>query len=112
MFKNVFLTIDTSDMYDTKSSNGYQLIYEVEEKLVKAGTGNTVFIYFLLLNVYLTSLASHMDPTSGNPSFLSHITFPNILGRGEKLQVSSAKFNFCSSNKKKLVQNWSRMDAI
>jgi len=68
MFKNVFLTIDTSDMYDTKSSNGYQLIYEVEEKLVKAGT------------------ASHMDPTSGNPSFLSHITFPNILGRGEKLQ--------------------------
>ena len=36
-------------MYDTKSSNGYQLIYEVEEKLVKAGTGNTVFIYFFYL---------------------------------------------------------------
>ena len=49
MFKNVFLTIDTSDMYDTKSSNGYQLIYEVEEKLVKAGTGNTIFIYFFYL---------------------------------------------------------------
>ena len=80
-------------MYDTKSSNGYQLIYEVEEKLVKAGTGNTII--YLVFSLNQNFLASHMDPSSGNPSFLSHITFPNILGRGEKLQVSSINFDFC-----------------
>ena len=31
-------------MYDSKSSNGYQLIYEVEEKIMNAGTGELRFV--------------------------------------------------------------------
>ena len=62
MFKNVFLTIDTSDMYDTKSSNGYQLIYEVEEKLVKAGTGNTIFYLFLIIKCLSNFLSLTYGP--------------------------------------------------
>jgi hypothetical protein len=38
LFKSVKLTVDTSEMYENASPNGYQLIFEVEEKLLNAAT--------------------------------------------------------------------------
>lgn len=38
MFKSVKLTVDTSEMYEDATTNGYQLIYEVDEKLLSAST--------------------------------------------------------------------------
>lgn len=68
MFKSVKLTVDTSEMYEDATTNGYQLIYEVDEKLLSAST------------------STQMDAKSGNPDATVNLRFPNLLGRGEQLK--------------------------
>lgn len=68
LFKSVKLTVDTSEMYENASPNGYQLIFEVEEKLLNAAT------------------STQLDPKSGNPDASINLKFPNLFGRGEQLK--------------------------
>jgi len=69
LFNSVKMTIDTTEMYEHKTENGYQIIYEVDEKLVHLNT------------------SANLDPQSGNPDTSFKVGFPNLLGRGEQLKL-------------------------
>merc|ERR1712212_308501 len=68
-FKSVRVTLDTSECHDLHSPNGYQVFFELDEKLLNLNTGTGI------------------DTEKANPDMTMNFNMPNLFGRGESISI-------------------------